>query len=55
MSDTGKKIKSDGPQLENHAPVPGADAPSTLENHAPAPGATAPSTQENHAPADSAQ
>ncbi|GAA2457590.1 sigma-like protein [Streptomyces macrosporus] len=55
MSDIGKKIKTDGPQFENHAPAPGSGAPTTQttqENHASGGEIT---TQENHAPGDSAQ
>ncbi|HZG06968.1 MAG TPA: sigma-like protein [Streptomyces sp.] len=52
MSDTAKKIKKDGPQLENHAPTPGDGAPTTQENHASGGEVT---TLENHAPRDGAK
>ncbi|MGK5448672.1 hypothetical protein [Streptomyces radiopugnans] len=31
MSDTGKKIKTDGPQLDNHVPSPGSGAPAAQD------------------------
>ncbi|WP_101258786.1 sigma-like protein [Streptomyces barkulensis] len=51
MSDTGKKIAKDGPQLENHAPVPGEGGSKPQENHASGGEVT---TQENHASGNSA-